>query len=257
MIIEIKGQKIQYDISGEGKNVLLLHGWGCTKETMQCITNRLNKKMRVIALDFPGFGGSPEPPEHFGVGEYMEITAEFIRQLNIEGTDIICHSFGGRVSIMLAAKYPELVGKIVFTDAAGVRKKRTLKYYFKVYKHKLLKKLAKTKFFTWLFKLFGKDIQAKIKNAGSADYKALNDNMKKVFIRVVNEDLTHYLKDISSPSLLIWGENDKDTTVEQAKVMEKHIKDSGLVVLPNAGHYSFLDSYASYMVIVENFLGVN
>ena len=254
MIAEVNGLKIEYSVSGAGENVLLLHGWGCTKETFQCVADRLKKSMRVWALDFPGHGGSPEPPSNFGVDDYSDLTAAFIRMNGIAGTHIICHSFGGRVAALLAAKHPELVGKIVFTDAAGIRPKRTIKYYYKIYKFKLLKRVARSRF---LVRLFHIDTEAKIKNAGSADYRALSSNMRGIFSRTVNQDLTRYYKDIKAPSLLIWGENDQDTPVSYAKIIEKAIPDAGLVVLQNAGHFSFLDSYATYMIIVENFLGVD
>lgn len=254
---EIRGIKIYYEVSGEGAPLLLLHGWGCCVQTMASITKEMSKFRTVYALDFPGFGQSGMSQTPMGVADYMELTAEFIRQMGILGTDIINHSFGGRVSILLAAKYPELVGKIVFTDAAGVKPRRTLKYYYKVYFFKLCKKAAQSKFGTALFGLFGIDVQKRVANAGSADYKALkSDVMRGTFSRVVNEDLTPYLSSIKSPSLLIYGSEDRDTPVALAKIMEQKIPDAGLVVLENAGHYSFLDQYAQYMKIVKVFLGV-
>lgn len=241
MIITIDGLKIDYNIDGDTSNkpILLLHGWGCDKSIFDCIINALKDKMCVYSLDFPGFGNSGMPPDTFGVYEYTELIAKFIKELKIEKPDIICHSFGGRIAIVLCAIYPELISKVVFTDAAGLIKKRTLKYYFKVYSYKLLKKLG-----------------FKQKKAGSSDYRALSEDMKQVFVRVVNEDLTKYLPQIKAPSLLIYGENDEDTPVYFGEKMEKLIPDSGLVVLKNAGHYSFLDDFYTYIKIVRTFLGV-
>lgn len=256
MVLNINGLNIDYDTAGEGKNVLLLHGWGCTKETFASVTRELQKTMRVTALDFPGFGKSDMPPETFGVPEYMEVTAKFIKQAGLTGTDIICHSFGGRVGIMLAAKYPELVGKIVFTGSAGFIKKRTLKYYIRTYRFKLVKKIAKGQWLKKLLKKFGMDIDEKIKNAGSPDYRALPNSMKKVFVRVINKDLREYLQEIKAPSLLIWGENDTETPLAFGKLMEEKIADAGLAVLPNAGHYAFLDQYVRFITIVKHFLEV-
>ena len=241
MIITIDGIKIDYNIDGDIKNkpILLLHGWGCDKSVFDCIINNLKGEMCVYSLDFPGFGSSGMPPNTFGVKEYTVLTVKFIKDLKIDKPDIICHSFGGRVAIVLCAKYPELVSKVVFTDAAGLIKERTLKYYFKVYSYKLLKKLG-----------------VKQKNAGSDDYRALSEDMKRVFIRVVNEDLEQYLPQITAPSLLIYGEKDEETPVSFGEKMEKLIPDSGLVVMQNAGHYSFLDDFYTYIKIVRTFLGV-
>ncbi len=254
---EISGIKINYEVRGEGAPLLMLHGWGGCIDSFLPVTQEMSKCRMVYALDFPGFGQSEEPKEPMGVPEYMEITANFIRAMGIEGTDIICHSFGGRVSILLAATYPKLVGKIVFTDAAGVRPRRTLKYYCKVYFFKLCKLAAKSGLGIGLFRLFGVDVQKKVARAGSADYKTLkSDVMRATFVRVVNQDLTPYLSSIKSPALLIYGRQDKDTPVRLAEIMEKKIPDAGLVVLENAGHFSYLDQYAQYMKIVKVFLGV-
>ncbi len=209
----------------------------------------------MTALDFPGFGGSDAPPDSFGVPEYTRITRLFLEKLDIRKTHIICHSFGGRVTILLAAEHPDLVDKIVFTDAAGLRKPRTLKYYVRTYSYKLAKRISRGSVAKRLLLALGVDVDKRVKSAGSADYRALSEGMRRVFVRVVNQDLKKYLPMIKSPSLLIWGENDMDTPVEFAKIMERQIPDAGLVLFPGAGHYSFLDCFAQYMTVVRTFFG--
>ena len=255
MDMTIDGIKINYEQQGQGEDVLVLHGWGASIKTMRPVIDALSQNYRVTALDFPGFGDSGLPHGHYGVPEYMELTRLFLKELSIEKTHIICHSFGGRVTILLAAQHPDMVGKIVFTDAAGLRKPRTLRYYMRVYSYKAAKRLSRGRLAKRALKVFGVDVDARVKNAGSQDYKALPDEMKQVFVRVVNQDLKSYLKDIKSPSLLIWGENDTDTPLSFGQTMEKLIPDAGLVVFPGAGHYAFLDCFARYIRIVTTFLG--
>lgn len=255
---EIRGIQINYEVSGAGAPLLFLHGWGGCINSFLPVIQEMSKYRTVYALDFPGFGQSETPKEPMGVPEYTEVTAAFIREMGIEGADIINHSFGGRVSILLAAQYPELVGKIIFTDAAGVRPRRTIKYYCKVLFFKLCKKAAKNRAATALFRFFGVDVQKRVKNSGSADYRALKSEvMRATFVRVVNQDLTPYLSKIKAPSLLVYGRQDEDTPLKVAKIMEKKIPDAGLVVLENAGHFSYLDQYAQYIKIVKVFLGEN
>lgn len=256
MEIKIDGLQINYRIEGEGKPLLLLHGWGACIDSFAPVIRELSKYRQIYALDFPGFGESEEPKQAVGVPEYMEWTATFIRRMHIEGTDVICHSFGGRVSILLAAEHPELVGKIIFTDAAGIRPKRGLKYYGKVYTYKLCKKLLACPRLSGALKHLGINLEKRVKNAGSSDYQQLSGIMRQTFVKVVNQDLTPYLKKIQAPSLLIYGENDQDTPVRYGKIMEKKIKDAGLVVLENAGHFSYLDQYPRYISIVKVFLEV-
>ncbi len=257
MNVTIRGVNIHYIDEGAGEPLLFLHGWGCRIETFMPIIDGMRPFRRVIALDFPGFGQSDAPGWAYTIHDYADLTAEFMRALGLKNCDIVCHSFGGRVSILLAAKYPELTGRIVFTDAAGIRPRRTLKYRLKVGWFKLCKRAAGSAFGRKLFKLLGVDVEKKVKNAGSSDYRQLSGTMREIFVKVVNEDLTAYLSSIRSSSLLIYGENDLDTPVRFGKIMEKKIPDAGLVVLKNAGHYSYLDQYQRYMSIIKVFLGVH
>ena len=65
--------------------------------------------------------------------------------------------------------------------------------------------------------------------------------MQNILVKVVNEDLKNEMPKIKAPTLLMWGENDTATPVRDANIMEKLIKGSGLVILKNSGHYSFID----------------
>jgi len=65
--------------------------------------------------------------------------------------------------------------------------------------------------------------------------------MKITFKNIVNEDLKPYLKNIKSRTLLIWGDKDDATPVKDAYIMNKYIKDSELIVLEGATHFSYLE----------------
>ncbi|KPU26475.1 alpha/beta hydrolase [Caloranaerobacter sp. TR13] len=256
MKINIDGLTINYKCEGEGKNILLLHGWGGNIDSFLPVYNHLKNRFRVYAIDFPGFGESQQPNEVWGVYDYARLTKKFIDKMNMEEVILIGHSFGGRVSIVLANKYPELIRKMILVDSAGLIPRRTLKYYIKVYTFKTLKFLYKLLFF-WKDK--EETMERFYKKFGSKDYQQAGD-MRKILVKVVNEDLKPLLRGIKASTLLIWGENDEATPVYMGKIMEKEIEDSGLVVLKNAGHFSYLDQYNRFIVIVDKFLeesGVN
>ena len=78
--------------------------------------------------------------------------------------------------------------------------------------------------------------------------------LRSTFIKIVNEDLTPLLPHIKSPALLIWGENDKETPVSSAMVMEKLIPQAELVIFKNAGHFAYLDQYSKFRLVVGRFL---
>jgi len=252
MIIEIENTKINYEIEGEGDNILILHGWGGCIDSMRPVINHLKNRFRVISLDFPGHGKSSVPDTPWGVPEYTDCLIKFLKSLNIEKTSIIAHSFGGRVTIVLSSEHPEMVEKVVLVDSGGIRPKRKLKYYFRIYSYKLVKNLLG--FFVWNKQTYERILDKSRKKYGSSDYSKLSESMRVSFIKIVNQDLRQFLKNIKSSTLLIWGENDSDTPVYMGKIMEKEISDAGLVILKGAGHFSYLDKSGDFNKIIDNFL---
>lgn len=258
MNFNYKGININYKIFANDENndtkpLLILHGWMAKIEAMAPIYMHFQKTRKVIVLDFPGQGGKSDTlKEVWGVPEYGEMVKALIDGLNINGCDVIGHSFGGRVIIYLSSKYKDLFNKIVLTDSAGVKPKRSIKKLFKIYTYKIAKvfmKLVTPK------EKYEQKLAEMRKKRGSSDYAMLDsDVMRGTFNKVINLDLTNKLKEIERPTLLVWGENDTDTPMYMAKIMEKHIKDSGIVVLENAGHFSYLDNPNKYLIVVENFL---
>lgn len=247
MRIEIGGISINYECIGSGAPVLLLHGWGADIAAMMPIANEVARLGKMaVCVDFPGFGKSDPPPAAWGVREYADTTKAFIDRLGIRGCDLVCHSFGGRVTIMLAAEDETLFKRLVLVDAAGIRPKRTIKYYIKTYSYKLAKRLARIKLANKAFRL-----DAKIKSAGSDEYKSLSGVMRETFVKVVNLDLTDKLDKIKNETLLIWGGNDTATPLYMGRLMEKKIERAGLAVIENAGHFSYADDYPRFCSILD------
>lgn len=254
MKISIENIDINYIVEGEGDNVLILHGWGANIETIMPIFNILKQTHRVYAMDLPGFGKSHVPEEVFGSFHYADIVKEFIDKMEIDKLSLIGHSFGGKIAIILSSRFPKLIDKVVLIDSAGLIPKRTMKYHLKVKGFKILKKLYKTLIF-WetdekkMEKLYGR--------FGSDDYQSSSGIMRKILVRVVNENLKPILKDIKAPTLIIWGSNDDATPLYQGKIMEKEIKDSGLVIFQGAGHYSYIDDYGRFKSVIESYFNIN
>jgi pimeloyl-ACP methyl ester carboxylesterase len=246
MIINIKGLYLNYIIEGDGDPIVILHGWGCNIDTVRPIINILNKRYKVVALDLPS-----EPKEPIGSFQYAEIVKEFLKEIEVEKASFIGHSFGGKLSIIFGSKYPDVVDKILLIDSAGLIPKRGAKYYIKVYSFKFLRFIYKNLFF-WIKD--EKRLESFYKRFGSDDYKDSAGIMRKVFVRVVNENLKSLLKDIKASTLIIWGEKDDATPLYMAKIMESEIKDSGLVIFEGAGHYAYLDDYNKFVAVINAFL---
>ena len=80
----IDGIRICYEIMGEGRNIVMLHGWGQNKEMMLPLANRLKNKFRITIIDLPGFGLSSEPHLALDIYSYTEIIEQLLKELQIE-----------------------------------------------------------------------------------------------------------------------------------------------------------------------------
>lgn len=253
MFFEYEGLKIRYEIFGEGKPLLVLHGWMASIEAMSPIYNFFQKNRKVVVIDFPGQGGKSDTlKKSWGVPEYAKLVYTFIQDLKIEKCDVLGHSFGGRVIIYLASEYRDIFDKIILVDSAGIKPKMTIKKFFKIYSYKVARNILK---FVLPKEKYEKKMKAYREKNGSSDYNQLStDIMRETFKKVINLDLTNRLNKIKNSTLIMWGELDTETPMYMAKIIEKSIPDSGLVALKGAGHFSYLDSTAQFLNVVNVFL---
>lgn len=232
------------------KPLILLHGWGTQKETFKDLVEDLRGTLPIYVLDFPGFGGSDEPDTPWNLTDYTDFTETFIQDLALENPILLGHSFGGRVAIKLAQRIA--LDKLILTNSAGIKPKRKTKYFFKVYGVKLMGFLNKI---PGCHFILDEPLKAYREKYSSQDYKMASPMMRKVLSQVVNEDLTPLLDKIQVPTLLVWGDRDTATPIEDARTMEKLIPDSGLVVFEGAGHFSYLEQPLRFATIIKTFIG--
>ena len=91
------------------------------------------------------------------------------------------------------------------------------------------------------------------KYIGSRDYKAASPIMRQTLVQVVNEDLSEFAKKIEEPTLLIWGDQDTEAPVEEAKILENIMYDAALIVLPGT-HYAYIENLGQVIAILNNFI---
>ena len=203
---------LNYYTLGQGEiPILYLHGWGASGQAFYPVMEKLPRFFNV-AVDFDGFGASPNPPEQgFTVEDYAENAAEIIRALNLPKAVIVAHSFGCRVSLVLAAKYPELIDRLLLFAPAGIRR-FSFKRWCRVRLYKVKKRL-------------GLSNRAA---SGSADYQATPDALKSTFVKVVNQDLSSYARQIRCKTLIVAGRQDKAVPYREALRLAKLIQNSDL-----------------------------
>lgn len=226
---------INYTVLGDGINVVFLHGWGGDASAFLFVAERLKTFAKSIVVDFNGFGKTPEPDRPYSVGDYAGEVLSVLEKEGVEKAIIVGHSFGGRVAMEIAAKFPDVASGLVLVDSAGIKPRRNPTYYIKIAIHKLMKKLGM------------KGLK------GSNDYRVLSLIMKETFKKVVSYDQSYLLKDISVPTAIFWGKKDKDTPLYMAKKLSKNIKDSSLFLL-DGGHYAYVDDLEKFVSILTVFV---
>lgn len=239
MKININGVLVNYVQYGEGKDILLLHGWGQNIEMMKFIGDRLADRFRITILDFPGFGESEEPTTPWSISDYSLLIERLVKELKIKKPIIMGHSFGGRVAIRYSANHP--IEKLVLFGSPCVRLQEKLPLSVKI--------LKKLKTLPGL-DAFGEKMK---KYIGSRDYKAASPIMRQTLVQVVNEDLSEFAKKIEEPTLLIWGDQDTEAPVEEAKILENIMYDAALIVLPGT-HYAYIENLGQVIAILNNFI---
>ncbi len=248
MYANVSGCRVYYERAGAGRPLLFLHGWGSSSQSFKPLFLRAAANRTVIAPDFPGFGLSAPPPDAWGTREYAEMTKLFLDQIGVASADVLAHSFGARVALVLAREHPETVGKLALTGAAGIRLKKSVPFY-----KRALSKIGKA---AGVFGPPGVWIKNRLySKIASADYLSAGA-MRPVLVRVVNENLTPILQEITQQTLLIWGERDADVPLSAARIMFAEIKNSSLAVIPGAGHYAFVDRPDEFHSAIKDFLGL-
>ena len=241
MIKNIKDVDINYIDYGKGDNTLVfLHGWGQNIEMMKPIGDKI-KNNRIIIIDLPGFGNSPEPSEIWSMYDYADMVHELLDSLDVSNPILLGHSFGGKISLIYASKYK--TNKLVLFGSPFKQKIKKLST-----KTKILKSLKKV---PGLNKLEG---FAK-KHIGSRDYKQASPFMRKILVDHVNLDITEDVKKIKCPTLIIWGTLDEEVPLEDAYELEKLISDAAVIEYPGCSHYAYLENLGQTVNIIKNFIG--
>lgn len=258
MEMTYQGLKVQYIEQGQGPLVVLFHGWGANKELFQALISTLAARYRVAAPDTPGFGQSQEPGEAWSLGDYCAFSKAFIDHVaGPEDKEVILggHSHGGRTLIRLVGSgmLERKVSKLILIDSAGIVHEKTPEQMRRIKRYKRGKKILSLPPVKALFPHALERLQSK---SGSADYRMASPVMRQSMVKVVNEDVREYLPGIEAETLLVWGDQDKDTPLFDGQLMERMIPGSGLAVLAGAGHFSFLDRQYQFLAVMRSFLGI-
>lgn len=240
-----------------GPAMVLLHGWGRSLEALRPLGELLAAHCQVILVDLPGFGGSPLPfaASNEGGGwsteDYALRVKEWLDSQGIQRCILLGHSFGGRVSVRLAARYPRLAQGLILVGSHGLRSEKPFRHKVRARLIRLVVSLAKRVDGLVGTRLFPHYLAPRF---GSRDYRSAGD-LRKTLVKTVNEDLSTLAQSIEAPTLLLWGEDDTETPPNLARNFSRLIKESDLFIFPHKGHEPFADVGSHLLAAyIERFL---
>ena len=238
---------LEQKVSDTAQTVVFLHGWKASVEIWKPIIERLlrsprnDKTLNIYALDLPGFGKSEMPKQAMTVGDYAGIVNEFLAKLGLKNIILVGHSFGGRIAQKCSAEHLLTIEKLILVDSAGFKDESWGKM-IKIAAAKIAKPFVPA------------GLKNKLSKAVGAEDYADSGELKQTFLNTINEDQTEDIKKIAVPTLIIWGADDTATPVEFGRRMNSLIRNSKLEILPQAGHYSFLDKPDEFLKLLVDFI---
>jgi len=215
------------------KSIILLHGWGSDLQSWHSLKQFLKSPdYQILLPPLPGFHGS-DIKKPMTTQDYATWLKAIIQKQPQKKAILVAHSFGGQVAGYFSAHYPQLVSKLVLINSAGIRNKPNIKRLFFTPVAKLGKTLFQIPPFLF-FKSLAKHTLYRFLN--EVDYYQASPIMKKTLKTVITEDQQSNFKKITTPTLIIWGQNDTYTPLSDGQLIHQLIKKSKFKLIKNSRH---------------------
>lgn len=234
----INSHVIDYDYinSKSNQTILFLHGWGGNKDSFAKLKRVLKLRYNILSPSLPPF---EQTAIKLTMHDYKDILLALLRSLGIDSVVIICHSFGLRVSLMLATTNLT-IEKIIITGGAGIRLKQN---FF-------------SKLSSQFRSIFLKSNPQYFNLYASSDYKSLSNINRETFKCIVNKDLTNNIKLFHCPIFLFWGNKDTATPIKMLKIFKKLQPLAECKIIKNATHFCYLEHNELFVNECEKFLNL-
>lgn len=242
--------------------LILLHGFGSSLETWEPWANSLSARYRVIRLDLPGFGlTGPDPTGDYSDARTLEILAGLMDQLGVPRAALIGNSLGGRIAWLFAAHYPARVSRLVLVSPDGFASPGF--EYGKAPEVPLMMQALPYVAPRGMLRDSLVPAYANPEALSEAVLTRYRDMMVAPGVRraildrtgqTVLTDPARTLRQITAPTLLLWGEQDGMIPVSNSADYLRLMPRATLVRLPGLGHVPFEEDPVRSLPPVERFL---
>ena len=256
MILHYHDTPIYYTVQGEGKPLLLLHGFLESSTIWEKYTSHFSKNNQVICVDLPGFGQSGTISEIHSMELMAYVVLKLLNSLNIETVTCIGHSMGGYVALALAEISPNSIKNLILLNSTTY-KDNDLKKENRDRAIKFMKSQKKAIISMSISNLFTETEQEKFK----AEIKQLKEEAYQFstigIIAAIKgmrdrKDRTKVLKQFEKQKRLICGSEDTILPYEDSKNITETTHSQLAKV--KSGHMSWLTNYDDLVKILTFYL---
>jgi pimeloyl-ACP methyl ester carboxylesterase len=266
--VEVGGAQVNYVEMGEGEgiDIVFVHGLsGCWQNWLENIPH-FARHHRVLALDLPGFGGSPMPPWEISIEAYGRLLHEFLEAVGVGDCAVVGNSMGGFISAEAATREPDRFSKLVLASSAGVSHARMRRepieatgrmvlaatgLILKLQQQMILRPRVREATFKMIFH-HPNDLRVELlwefmSGAGK-------EGFLPAFAACVGYDILDRLEDVPVPTLIVWGRNDLVIPPGDAWEFDRRLRNSETVIFGDCGHVPMAERPLRFNRDVEAFL---
>lgn len=258
------GNKVYYEVHGQGKPMLLLNGIMMSTASWSYFKDSLSNTNKLILVDFLDQGQSDKLEDGYTQDIQVEVILSLLNQLNIDKINIVGISYGGEVAIQFALKYGDRLDRLALFNttsrtspwlrdigrAWNLSKDDPLNYYLTtipvIYSPEFYSKNE-----SWMNK------RKEQLTEGVFNQKEFMESMERLTISAESYDVKDRLKEISAKTLVVGSENDYITPVNEQKILHEGIEDSEFILLPDTGHGSMYERPLLFAVLILGFININ
>ncbi len=236
---KVNGINLAFNEIGQGEACFMLHGNRDSKELFSELAEKISKtsKLRVFTIDFRGHGQSDKPDSEYSIDVFVEDIACFARQKGLGNFTLVGHSLGSTVSMMLAAKYPKMVNKLILMGSAATFAVKFERPLITADNYKEMVQVVNDRATPFFFT----DGFDEVRNKVLSNWSKVDFEVHKNLVKLRHPDLNEVAQQIKNETLIICGKKDKATTPADAEYLHKLIKGSELSVIDGAGHFMYVE----------------
>ena len=262
-LISVNGVQLYVKIMGKGEPLIIIHGGpGLSYDYFLPHMDPLAKKYQLIFYDQRGTGRSSAEVDSstMTLENFVEDLEGLRKHLKLDQLNLVGHSWGGFIGGLYAIKYPRKVKSIVFMASAPlsshlrdvmIEKQKTLITQEDMKNQRTIARskeflsgdsLAIRRLFRAIFKpsIFAQKQVYKLNFQFNRNYKKSQWLLAYLYPHMIKYDYYNDLKAVKAPALIIQGEYDP-TPIESAQELNRQLKNSELFVIPQCGHFPFLE----------------